>query len=440
MALLPLFALPSVGQEKLTMEQCLELAKANNASLKAADLALEAADLTRKSTHSLYFPSFTLTGGLIYTSADGSYASGTGMLPVFDATGAPIGQQAYFPGIDLNLEGGLIYNTAIKVEQPIYQGGKITAAYRITRQAYEINAQNRRLTETEVILSTARAYADVVKASQLQAVAKSHYALLTSLMDNVEKARARGVKPKSDVLKVQVKLNESELALRKTSNALKLATMNLCHYIGRPLTDNVTVTEDLPAAGDCDKEASGIENRPEYAILEGKTKVAAQQIRMARSELLPKIGVMGQYGYMNGLKLNDQKLMHSWNGLVGLSVSIPLFDSMHSAHKLKAAKVQYAQVQAERDDTNDMLFLEMTRAMNNLDESSLECSLAESSVKSAEENLRASKAGYDKGSEILTDYLEAQTLWLKAHQTLIESETDRYICWLDYLRTCGRLN
>ena len=48
------------------------------------------------------------------------------------------------------------------------------------------------------------------------------------------------MKPQNDVLKVQVKLNESELSLRKADNALRLAGMNLCHYIGRPLTAQIS--------------------------------------------------------------------------------------------------------------------------------------------------------------------------------------------------------
>ena len=54
------------------------------------------------------------------------------------------------------------------------------------------------------------------------------------------------MKPQNDVLKVQVKLNESELSLRKADNALRLASMNLCHYIGRPLTALIDISDDFP--------------------------------------------------------------------------------------------------------------------------------------------------------------------------------------------------
>ena len=61
----------------------------------------------------------------------------------------------------------------------------------------------------------------------MKTVADAYHAVLTELKNNVESAYKHGLKPQNDVLKVQVKLNESELGIRKAENALRLATMNL---------------------------------------------------------------------------------------------------------------------------------------------------------------------------------------------------------------------
>ena len=88
---------------------------------------------------------------------------------------------------------------------------------------------NETLTATEVILKTDQAYALVVKAKEMKTVADTYHAVLAELQKNVESAYKHGLKPQNDVLKVQVKLNESELGIRKAENALRLATMNLRH-------------------------------------------------------------------------------------------------------------------------------------------------------------------------------------------------------------------
>ena len=158
----------------------------------------------------------------------------------------PTGGTALFPGLNLAYEVGWVYGGGITLEQPLYMGGKVRTGYRMARIGSEMAEQNRRLTRSEVIVSTSRAYASVIRAREMRQVAERYHALLTELLRSVESARKHGLKPQNDVLKVRVKLNESELNLRRTENALRLATMNLCHLIGRPLTDRIEVADDLP--------------------------------------------------------------------------------------------------------------------------------------------------------------------------------------------------
>ena len=82
----------------------------------------------------------------------------------------------------------------------------------------------------------------------------------------------------------------------------------------------------------------------------------------------------------------------------------------------------------------------MTRSFNNLDEAFLERRLAESSVVSAEENLRTSRLQYEKGMETLSDHLEAQTLWQQVRQTQVEARINCYLKWLEYRKAIGKIN
>ena len=108
----------------------------------------------------------------------------------------------------------------IRVEQPLYMGGKIRAAYRMSVLGKEMAEMNEALTATEVILKTDKAYALVVKAQEMKKVADKYNAVLRELLSNVESAYKHGLKPQNDVLKVQVKLNESELSIRKERPAV----------------------------------------------------------------------------------------------------------------------------------------------------------------------------------------------------------------------------
>lgn len=286
-------ATPAWAQETLSLKECREMALKYNKEMAASVKQTESARYTAKSYKGNFFPNFTVSGTGLYSNADGSYGIAGGNLPVFlpDGTGQfnpgqPAGF-AYFPGINLDYKIGWVYMGGVQMEQPLYMGGKIRAAYKMSLLGKEMAQMNENLTATEVIQKTDQAYALVVKAKEMKTVADAYHAVLTELKNNVESAYKHGLKPQNDVLKVQVKLNESELGIRKAENALRLATMNLCHLIGKPLTTQVHVSGDFPEIEkDLEVQVLDITRRPEYGILDKQVAIARQQVKLNRSELL----------------------------------------------------------------------------------------------------------------------------------------------------------
>ena len=432
------------SQEMLSLEQCRAMALKYNKEMAASIRQTESALYTVKSYKGNFFPNFTANGTGIYSNADGGYSSGSGNLPVFlpDATGQflPNGGFAYFPGIDLNYKIGAIYMGGIQMEQPLYMGGKISAAYKMSVLGKEMAQMNETLTATTVILKTDQAYAQVVKAKEIKKVADMYNTVLTELHKNVASAHKHGLKPQNDVLKVQVKLNESELNIRKAENALRLATMNLCHLIGKPLNTDIAVSADFPKIEqDVEVQITNIAARPEYSILSKQVAIAQQQVKLNRSELLPKVGIKGSYDYVHGLDLNDQTLLDKGSFSVFLNVSIPLFHFGARSNKVRASKAKLEQSRLEQENMNEQMLLELTQAANNLDEARLECELSNRALEQAEENMKVSKSQYEVGLENLSDHLEAQALWQQAYETKVDAHFQLYLSYIEYLKASGTL-
>lgn len=435
-----LFA-PLIGtaQTTLSLDECIRLAKERNKKIEAAEHGLQAARYDMRNARANFYPSFSATATGLYSDADGGLGIEGGMLPVVGADGVPTGAGAYFPGLDIGYKIGWVYGAGIKVEQPLFTGGKITAGYRMAKAGQELAFQNKRLTESEVVVETAQAYAAAVRAGELRQVAEAYHSLLTELMRSVEQAREQGMAPQNDLLTVRVKLNESELALRRAENGIRLATMNVCHYIGRPLTDSIRLESRLPEI-DYLPGASDISERPEHRMLEQKSELERYRLKMAQSERLPQIGLFGQYGYLNGVDLNGKKLLNDRTFMVGVQVSVPIFHFNQRTDKVRAAKARYAQTVAEQEDTDELLSLELIQAKNNLDEALLELRLAEATVTAADENLRAGEARYKVGMEPLSDLLEAQAMWRQARQTQVEARINCYLRWLECRKAIGGID
>ena len=430
----------SAADNTLTLSQCLDLAKEHNKSLKAAQSQADAAEYTHKSVRANFLPSFEATGGALWADADFSLAIPGGLLPVVGADGNPTGAGAYFPGYELNGKVDWVYSGRVTVTQPVFMGGKIVAGYKMSRLGRDIARLNIKLQEDEVVLQTATAYANVIRAKELHKVQVQYNDLLEELLRTVRKAEANGMGDRNDVLKVEVKVNEGALNLKRTENAVRLAKMNLCHYIGYPLDSDIDVADSsLPESGSVSGSAD-ISGRPEYQMLDKKVQAAAQQIRMTRADALPQAGIFAGYGYTHGLTVNDETFIDKAGFSVGAKVSIPIFHFGEHFYKIKSDKSKYEQAVAERDSNHELMTLEMSKAANELEESEYERVLSASNVASAEENLRVSRLHYDSGTETLSDLLEAQTLWQLAGRDSVESDINRFLVWLSYLKTTGDLN
>ena len=441
---LALCALITNAQTPLTLDQCRQLALDNNKRMAVASKQIQAAHYTMQGYKGNFFPNITASGTGLYNSANGTFSLPGGNLPTFlpDAKGHPFlnGGFAYFPGIDLNYKVRTVWMGSVQVEQPIFMGGKIQAAYKMAILGKQMAQLNENLTATEVILEVDQAYALMVKAQEMNKVAESYRAVLQELMKNVESAYKHGLKSKNDVLKVQVKLNESELAIRKAENALRLANMNLCHLIGKPLIETLQISDDFPVIEQSlETQINDITARPEYHLLDRQVAIAKQQVKLSRSELLPQVGIRASYDYVHGLKVNEQRLFDNGGFSVMLNVTVPLFHFGERINKVRASKAQLEQMCIEQADLNEKMYLELTQAANNLDEAKLQAALADRSLEQADENRRISKGEYDAGLEPLSDHLEAQALWQQAYETKVDAHFQLYLSYVKYLKAAGQL-
>ena len=306
---LPLFAQDEV--QMLSIEQCRDLALQHNKTLQSAALGTEAARYTKRATLGLFFPNISLTGMAGYSNTDGSLGmnvrqTAAGMLStVMPGLPAPIQAQLkqLAPGVlntlptnqsILEYELGWMYTGGVMLRQPIFMGGKIIAGYKMSKLALEASRQNERKTRAEVIEEADQAYANVVKATEMKKVAEQYLALLKQLDSNVESAVRNGVKLQNDRLKVQVKLDEVQLQLTQADNAIRLATMNLCHVTGMPLSSRVSVSSEYPRVDDAAllSGSSDVTSRPEYAMLEAQAQVARQEVNVSRAAWLPQLGLL----------------------------------------------------------------------------------------------------------------------------------------------------
>lgn len=449
--------LSAYAQEAMTLEKCREMALEHNKLMAIATHNKEKADFTQKSFKANYLPKFSATGNYLYTNVDMSKTISGNYLPTFvpdPATGQlvpniaavnPDGsyifkEYAYFPDMNLSLKLSGTWMAGITAEQPIFTGGKINAAYNMSKIGSKMAELNRNLTRVEVIVNTDEAYWLYVQANEMLNMAMAYEKVIDELLANVQAAEEVGLKHKNDVMKVRVKMNEAQLQVRRAENGVRLSRKNLCHIIGIPLDSDVPLP-DISAESfvvDVDPLA-GFDSRPEFALLDKKTELLSQQVKLAQSDFLPQVGVMANYGYVNGVKFNDERLFDNASFSALANVSIPLFHWGEGRNKVRVAKVERDIAVLERDDMGEKMQLDLARSIDRCEESQLEVALTKLSLTQAEDNVNLSRDRYEKGLETLADYLEAQAVWQQAWTENIVAKNRQRLNQTYYLKAAGRL-
>lgn len=451
----------------LTLEQCRAIALDSSAILRNAQLTEEKTDLDRKAVITNFLPKFSGYGLYLWTSDSFDYDFSGGALPVYknvygnlvpdlmkDAAGnivynngIPIfNQYAIIPPMTLSVDLANTFTAGVSVSQPVFMGGKIISGYRMAALGTEMAKLNSELKAEEVTVSVDEAYWMYVKTCRLLEAAESFDSTVTEVYRFVEDAIDVGMATSTDLVKVEVQRNNAALAVAKARNGKRLSMMNLCHILGLPLTteievdqsgftlDSTAVIPESIAMG-CDS----IENRTDYRLLAGQAELKRHNVDFVRSDFLPQLGVMASYGYSYGLKLMDETLLNQAGFTVMATLKVPIFAWGEGYLKIKSAKKEYEMAQNELERLSGMMELEKAKNSYAVSEAALQVRLAESSLKSAENNLKVCRDQYELGMETIVNVLEAQSQWNKCSCDYISAVADYKLSCTKYLKSIGRL-
>ncbi|HIZ86894.1 MAG TPA: TolC family protein [Candidatus Coprenecus pullistercoris] len=453
----------------LTLEECRTIALDSSAVLRNARLMEEKTELDRKSVITNFLPKFSAYGLYLWTSSSFDYNFSGGALPVYknvygnlvpdvmtDAAGnivynngIPVfNQYAVIPPMTLSVDLANTVTAGISATQPVFMGGKIISGYRMADIGAGMAGLNTSLKSAETIVSVDEAYWLHVKTCRLLEAAESFSSTVDSMYSFVENAIDVGMATSTDLLKVEVQRNNALLALTKARNGYRLSMMNLCHILGLPLTTQIEVDQ---SGFDMDSTAvligaesqlplqDTVENRADYRLLAAQAELKRRNIDFVRSDYLPQLGVTASYGYTYGLKLQDEVLLNQTGFTVMATLKVPIFAWGEGYLKVQSAKKEYEMALSELGRLEGLMELEAAQSRYAVSEAALKVSMARSSLKSAETNLKVCRDQYELGMEPLVNVLEAQTQWSKCSSDYIEAVADYRLSYVKYLKSIGKL-
>lgn len=460
------------GNGAVSLDSCRSMALANNKQLRMKAEGVKMAHYQNREAFAAYLPSIDFAGGYMYNQKELSMFSTDQYLPIktFDLqkqsyefnivknpitgepvkgpNGQPIPEQvAYLPKDALTYDIHNVFFGAVTLTQPIYMGGKIVAMNKLTHYAEELARQLHSNEAENVVYAVDAAYWQVVSLKAKYKLAVEYVALIDTLRSNVEAMVRQGVATKSDLLKVDVRLNEAQVDLTKVDNGLVLSRMALAQVCGLPVNtvfplidedrEETSLTSPVTQSYDMNEVYS---RRPDLQALEYGVKIYRQKEKLALSSMLPNVALVGAYSFSNPNLYDGFNKKFSGAFSVGAMVTIPIWHWGGNYNKIKAAKTQVNIAQLELADAKDMIDLQVSQAAFKTQEAVKTFHMTQTNIANADENLRQATLGFREGVMTTTTVMEAQTAWLKAHSEKVDAMIDVQLCDVYLSKVLGNMN
>lgn len=474
------------AQQRLSLDDCRQLAIENNKQLKISNENIKKAQSEKKAARAQFFPDISFTGAYLYNQKSISILDSDRFLPIgtlmadgsfgftpeqinnqwldlqgtrvpLDSEGKPFNpslnpekimwkEYTTIPKSEFELDLHHVFVGTLSLTQPLFMGGKITAYNRITEYAEQLAEVSKEATVQDIILQTEQAYWQTISLESKQTLSDNYVSMLKQMDHDVQALIEEGISTKADGLTVKVKLNEAEMTKMQVDNGLQLSKMLLCQLCGLPLEEEIILTEGemetIPAYQQ--DLFQGIDyayaHRPELKSLDLASRIYKKKESIAKAEMLPTLALTGNYLVTNPNSYNGFKNEFGgmWN--VGVMLKVPIFHFGERTNKLRAARSETRIRQFEMEEAREKIELQINQSLFKVTEAEKKQLVSEKNLTSAEENLRYANLGFKEGVIPVSNVMEAQTAWFKAQSDYIDSQIELRLSQLQLSKASGTMN
>ncbi len=419
------------AQELLTLEASIEIALKNSLTIHSAQEGVKAATAQKREAITGFLPRFNTSYN--YTRLNEApfsrFQGLTGAFSPMNGTEIPAGTQNN-------------YNWTIEARQPLFTGGGLIANY----QAGRIGEDAARIEETakqqDVVQDVKIAYFEILRAQKIMETARQSVEMLTAHRDAARNYFKVGMIPKNDLLHAEVELANGKQALTKAQNAVELTKARFNTVLKRKILTPVQIADVLqytPLEKQLDEcFAIALKNRPELKIVALKAEQAGKLVRVAQSEYLPTLSLVGNYtrsGDNPSVSGSDFKDAENWY-VMGVA-SWNFWEWGRTKFRVDASRARESQALDAAKELNDIIALEIKNAYLNLQEAETQIVVSEKVIEQADENFRITQERFKERVATSTEVLDAQTLLTKAKAQYANALGDFNISYAKLDRAMG---
>lgn len=322
-----------------------------------------------------------------------------------------------------------------RIEQTIYAGGGVRAAYRQALTRYAGSLQDGEQVALDVRFAADNAYWMVSAMQLYQAATEEYVSLIRSLYDVVQERYSEGYVAKGDLLQVEARLSDAEFSLIASQNNYEVALHRFNSLRREDDAEGVVLINSIIDSLAVPLRVSLeqiIARRPDVQSAKSSILAAEAGVDVARSSFNPslKAGVSGSWQTYSP-NLSGKTYL---DGALVVGVSVPIFHWRERRHAVSAAKQGVRQAGVALEQLYEDVSLEEADGWSALLSSYSQMQSSLKNVEIASENLSISTFSYQEGQATVLDVLQAQLSWIQIYTNAITARYNYAVAWSAYRR------
>lgn len=389
----------------ITLEEALREARASNAQLPVAALAVDIAQTVVREGQASRFPRLGLSSGL-------------------------------------NVGGPIAYTTpqgALQVvgSDTLFAGGLRRANIRAAKYRVQVAGAGYRVAQKDVDLYVRLRFSELLKATSEIAFREQGIERLRSYLSQIQARKAAAQPVGSDVLTTQVRLLTEEAALADARRAADEARLQLNDLMGRePATPLAAVPLPPPQPPVLDSGTAWFVT-PDVRQAEASTAAAQTAIAATRAERKPELEVAATLGALPVFGPNAGTGPTSgagFGGAVLFSLSLPLLDGGTYRARLTRAQMEANQARDSEIVLKRQVRLSYQLAAAQLTRLYSQVETWSRNVPIARDAYLETQSIYNGGAATALEVLDAYSSWINANESYVDAVLRYREAEANYLR------
>ncbi len=429
--LLPFAKAQTAGGTVLTLDEALQMARANNRDLKqyGFDISKQREALGEAKTH--LYPRFdtSVLAAQLLTPLD--FTIKKGQFGIFSGTG-PI------PGSDndIHTPARLVAIASVTATQPLTQLIRIhlsIADQRLKADAAQLSFEER---EQKLTDDVRQSYYQVLQSQIQYESQQSMVKYLEELLQLTTRRAGQQAALEADRLSVKAEVAKATYQLTTIEDTLADRKEALNHLLGRNVETEFSVEpvptifpeqEDLSAA-----RATALEHRPEMKLAANRMRQAELATRSEKTHYIPDVAIQASYFSPANINFLPQNI-----GSVGALLTWQPWDWGEKHHKVRQAALAEKQAGLSAEDTREQILLDVDSNFRRLREARAHLAVTEAIRDAETEKMRNQKEAYSQQSILLSDLLKQQSSLADAESQYYQAVLAYWSARADFQKTLG---